>query len=324
MAGWLGCLIALAVARGAAAAELGPLPAHFAGEAAGTAYRLDLLPEQAFFLRRAAPGDAPTFDVGSFLVLADRQRLVLWAEREAPLELAVEGPEQLRLPDGALLWQADLAPLEPRLALRGMYRYFADAGLFTECSTRLRLPVAQEADNAALERAYGELRRQPGEELLVTLEGQIAARPKMEGSGTELALVPERLIGVWPGETCGARFETAPLENSYWKLTRLGAAPVLVGAGQREPFLILRPDGQRLGGFGGCNALAGGYRLDGEKLELGPVASTMMACPDGMDTEAAFAAALAQVRSWRVQGEHLELFDAAGTLLARLERRLMP
>ena len=86
-----------------------------------------------------------------------------------------------------------------------MYSCMADAGRFTECLTRMDLPVAQEADNAALERAYLEARRQPGEALLVTLRGQIAARPKMDGAGNELALVPERLMGVWPGETCGAR-----------------------------------------------------------------------------------------------------------------------
>lgn len=328
MAGWLlvGLMAALA-AGGAAAAELGPLPARYAGDVAGTRYRLDLLPGEAFFLRRAAPDGAPVFEVGGFLVGVDGQQLVLWPQPGVPLELTVLGPERLVLPQGELTRQADLAPLEPRLALRGMYQYFADAGRFVECQSRLSLPVAQEADNAALERAYGAARREPGEELLVTLEGQIAARPKMEGDGTELALVPERVLGVWPGETCGARFDTAPLESSYWKLVRLGAAPVVVGADQRETYLILRPDGGRLGGFGGfggCNALAGSYQVDGERLELGPVATTMMACPEGMDTEAAFTAALAQARSWQVVGEHLELYDTDGVMLARLERRLMP
>jgi copper homeostasis protein (lipoprotein) len=323
---------------------LGALPARFAGEipcadCPGIRYQLDLLPEGAFFLRREYLGRAPpertVDDIGTFLISSDGQRLVLMAGREAPIQLAIRDPDRLAVldPEGRdivaelndqLTRQAGLAPLEPRLALRGMYRYFADAGLFTECLTRLRLPVAQEGYNAALERAYGEQRRQPGEELLVTLEGQIAARPKMEGEGTELILVPQRLIGVWPGETCGARFDTAPLENSYWKLTRLGDAPVFAGARQREPHLILRPDGQRLGGFGGCNVLIGGYRVEGERLELGPVAGTMMACPDGMDTEAAFTNTLSRVRTWRVSGEHLELFDAGGALLARLERRLMP
>jgi heat shock protein HslJ len=146
----------------------------------------------------------------------------------------------------------------------------------------------------------------------------------MDGGGTELTLVPERFIGVWPGETCGARFDTAPLENSYWKLTRLGGAPVLVAEHQREPHLILRPQDGRFGGSGGCNTMTGSYRVDGNRLEFSEGATTMMACPEGMETEAALLAALEQVRTWRVIGEHLELFDAAGKQLARLERRLMP
>ncbi len=56
---------------------------------------------------------------------------------------------------------------------------------------------------------------------------------------------------------------------------------------------------------------------------LGPVASTMMACPEGMATERAFLDALEQVRTFKIVGEHLEVFDAGGALLARFERRLM-
>ncbi len=38
--------------------------------------------------------------------------------------------------------------------MRGEFTYVADAGRFAECRTRVSLPVAQEAGNAALERAY--------------------------------------------------------------------------------------------------------------------------------------------------------------------------
>ncbi|HEX2478467.1 MAG TPA: META domain-containing protein, partial [Geminicoccaceae bacterium] len=116
----------------------------------------------------------------------------------------------------------------------------------------------------------------------------------------------------------------APLENSYWKLTRLGDVPVIVGERQREPHFILRPHAGQFGGFGGCNRLLGGYRLDGARIELSPVASTMMACPDGLDTEEAFVDVLARAASWSILGEHLELFDRGGARLARFERRLMP
>ena len=70
--------------------------------------------------------------------------------------------------------------------------------------------------------------------------------------------------------------------------------------------------------------LVGGYRVDGERIELGPVASTMMACPEGMDKEEAFVDVLGRAASWSILGEHMELLDANGARLARFERRLMP
>jgi len=41
-----------------------------------------------------------------------------------------------------------------------------------------------------------------------------------------------------------------------------------------------------------------------------------MACVDGMEHEAAFAAALEQARSFRILGQHLELLGSDGDLLA--------
>ena len=306
-------------------------------DCAGIRYQLDLFPDQAFYLRQTYLGRGPDHDfdlIGGFLITADGQTLLLYGGREAPLQFRIESRDRLSQLDLEgrrvaselnydLTRAESFSPIEPRLAMRGMYRYLADAGLFTECLTRQRLPVAQAGDNAALEHVYGEARRQPGEELLVTLEGRIARRPKVEGGGEAPTLVVERVTGVWPGETCGARFDTAPLENSYWKLTRLRDQPVIVAEQQREPYLILRPQGHRIGGSGGCNRMVGSYRVEGGSLTLGQIAGTMMACPDGMATERTFFEALGQVRSFKILGEHLELFDAGGALLARFERRLM-
>jgi copper homeostasis protein (lipoprotein) len=171
---------------------------------------------------------------------------VLFGGREAPLRFAIKDANTLRQLDLEgremttslnydLRRTQDLPPLEPRLLMRGMYTYIADAGRFTECLTRQNWPVAQEQDNAALESAYIQSRNQPGEAMLVTLEGRVAMRPKMEGEGQQRTLVVERFTGIWPGETCGARFATEPLENTYWKLTRLGDTPVTVASQQREP-----------------------------------------------------------------------------------------
>ncbi len=76
--------------------------------------------------------------------------------------------------------------------MAGMCEYLADAGWFTDCASGKRAPVAMEADNAALERAYLGVREEPGAAVLVTLEGRIAGRPPMEGDGTREHLIVER------------------------------------------------------------------------------------------------------------------------------------
>jgi copper homeostasis protein (lipoprotein) len=325
------------------AAPLDALPASFIGElpcadCPGIRYHVNLFPDRVFFLRTTyiGRGDNANFDdIGSWVVSSDRNTLILKGGREASeifaikdrdtlRKLDVEGREIESLLNYDLHRTKNIESIEPRLAMHGMYRYFADAGLFTECLTRRKWPVAQEKDNAALESTYAKARLTTGEELLVNLEGQVAMRPKIEGQGAQPTLVVERFIGVWPGETCGARFSSAPLENTYWKLTRLGGKPVSVAAKQREPHFVLNNKTKRIAGSGGCNRFMGGYELQsGDRLTLGKLAMTFMACPEGMETERDFTAGLEQVRSWKILGEHLELYDGSGGFLARFEARAM-
>ena len=187
---------------------------------------------------------------------------------------------------------------------------------------RLALPL-DAVFEATLEDEYSKARREPGEELLVRLEGRIAMRPKMEGEGLQPTLVVERFIKGWLGESCGAQFATASIENTYWKLTRLGNDALVVGEKQREPHFVLKAQDRLVGGSGGCNRLTGSYELDGDKLVFSKMATTRMACPQGMDTEQAFLDALAKVKTWKIVGERLELFDAGGNLLMRFEARSM-
>jgi copper homeostasis protein (lipoprotein) len=278
--------------------------------------------------------DTNSDDIGSWVVSSDRSTIVLKGGRDAPAMFKIKDDNTLRMLDVEgrdiesslnydLRRTKSLEPLEPRLAMRGMYRYFADAGQFTECLTRRKWPVAQEKDNATLESAYTKARLTAGEELLVNLEGQIAMRAKMEGQGVQPTLVVERFIAIWPGETCSARFSSAPLENTYWKLTRLGGKPVTVAPKQREPYFILDNKSKRIAGFGGCNRFTGTYQQNSDRLAFGKMAMTFMACSEGMETERDFTAALEQVRSWKLLGEHLELYDGSGGFLARFEARAL-
>ena len=116
---------------------------------------------------------------------------------------------------------------------------------------------------------------------------------------------------------------TVPLENTYWKLTHLGDAPVAADSQQTEPHLILNTGTQRAAGSGGCNRFSGGYELTGDRLKLDKLVSTMMACMEGMETEQAFMNALGQVTGWRLTGKQLELTDGGGKVVARFDGRHM-
>ena len=84
------------------------------------------------------------------------------------------------------------------MSLQGMYSYMADAGVFVDCATNERWPVATEGDNAALERAYGKAKVEPGSPLLVTVEGRLESRPKVDARGTETNLIVERFVRTSP------------------------------------------------------------------------------------------------------------------------------
>ena len=106
------------------------------------------------------------------------------------------------------------------MTVDGMYTYLADAGIFEDCATGEKWPVATEGDKAALERAYTSSGVEPGSPLLVTVDGRVDLRPKIDGPGRENVLIIERFVRVRPRETCGSMTPMA-LENVSWALLEL-------------------------------------------------------------------------------------------------------
>ena len=90
---------------------------------------------------------------------------------------------------------------------------------------------------------------------------------------------------------------------------------------EREPHLILEAATRLAAGYGGCNRFTGSYTLEGESLAFGPLASTRMACADGMELEQSFHSALSRTARWRISGDRFEILDAGGKALAGFERR---
>lgn len=200
--------------------------------------------------------------------------------------------------------------------MRGMYSYMADAALFKDCKSGKSMPVATVADNLALERAYLQERHDPGQALLVTLEGRVESRMPMEGAGPVDTLIPERFIGIQSGKDCSADLTSPGLVNTYWKLTYLGDAKAVHFQGGREPHIVLHPD-NRVTGSDGCNLLSGAFRLDQDHLSFARTASTMMACPQGLEQEQQFNSVLLSATSYRILNEYLELLGEGGSMLAR-------
>jgi copper homeostasis protein (lipoprotein) len=210
----------------------------------------------------------------------------------------------------------------PAQNLRGMYSYMADAGWFVDCRSGIRLAVAQEGDNAALETAYTKDQRMPGAPLLATVEGRVEDRMPMEGPGPRPTLIVEKFISIAP-EGCSGPSSTALLENTYWKLITLNNTSVESSEGTRELHLVLNSQDQRVKGFAGCNNFMGAYQLEGPKITFSRVAGTMMACAGDMSVEQHIHEMLSRVIRWKISGETLQLTNDQGIPLATFESRYM-
>jgi heat shock protein HslJ len=196
----------------------------------------------------------------------------------------------------------------------------ADAAVITLCADGSRMPVAMEGDFRALQAAYMKARPPFGKALLASVEGRIATRPNMEESlPPRDTLVVERFISLSPQGSCGPAPGKRPLRGTHWKLVRLGEAPLEVSAGQAEPYLVFASDALQVSGSGGCNRLTGGFTLEGDRVHLGPLAATRMACTNGMQQEQRFLESLNHVEGYRMSGQQLELLDGSGAVLARFE-----
>jgi copper homeostasis protein (lipoprotein) len=229
---------------------------------------------------------------------------------------AKPAPEAVPLPASS---EAPPESHAPRM--RGMYSYMADAGWFTECLSGQRMPVAQEGDNAALERAYSSAKQMDGAPLLAVVEGRVEQRMPMEGSARP-ALIVEKFISI-DAQGCSGPHSTAQLENTYWKLMTLGGEDFETPEGAREIHFVLHSEGHRVAGFSGCNQMMGNYQLTGEKLLFSQMGGTLMACTHGMEQEQEFHQLFPRVMRWRIEGETLQLLGDTGVVLATFESRYL-
>ncbi len=312
------------------------LPASYLGElpcadCPGMRTILTLAPDSVFFLRRvyreAENGQDKTVSThGRWRVREDGQVLYLYrrGQREGSFTILAESALRMRDPSDreivselnyTLTRMGGTDSIPDRLRLTGYYSYIADTGTFTDCDAARSIRVAQEGANAELEKAYLAVRRPTGEAVLVTLEGTLHWREKMEGKGSERVLVVEKLDRFWSGYRCGDELPIFALEGGEWELVELAGRMVHPTSGSDRPWMRLDAKEKRASGIASCNRFTGGYTLAADSLRFAAAATTRMACPQGVEQE--FLAMLGRVTRYRIDGPVLELYGADG-LLAKL------
>lgn len=111
----------------------------------------------------------------------------------------------------------------------------------------------------------------------------------------------------------GADEDGASLRGVLWVL----ASGLDVAGGERAAPSATFANGT-VAGSTGCNRFTGTYTIDGDKLEIGRVATTRMACAPPADAvEREYLAALGRVAAWRTETGELALVDANGAELLR-------
>lgn len=117
---------------------------------------------------------------------------------------------------------------------------------------------------------------------------------------------------------CAAPAPSAGDVRGAWRIEQARTEPIY---DKRLARLDLQPDG-RLTGHTSCNRMSGTYTLDGDKLTIGPVVTTRMACPRlQLEQEDRILTALELARTARVRADGLlELRDEDGRGVLRATR----
>jgi len=105
----------------------------------------------------------------------------------------------------------------------------------------------------------------------------------------------------------------ASLFDKKWKLIDVNGVAVQTG----KPYLEFDGQTNRFSGDGGCNSIAGAFKIDGPHIKFSQGISTQRACIDNdvekLETE--FFRGLNEVTSFQVQGETLRLYKGSQLFL---------
>jgi heat shock protein HslJ len=120
--------------------------------------------------------------------------------------------------------------------------------------------------------------------------------------------------------SCSPDTSAEDLEEVRWRLaSRMTSGGESIEALDEAP-VTATFDGETVSGSGGCNSYSASYGTDGSTIDIGPVAATLMACPEPvMAQEQAFFEALELAAEFRVVEGELVLLDEDGEEVLRFD-----
>ena len=107
--------------------------------------------------------------------------------------------------------------------------------------------------------------------------------------------------------------QTATLPGSAWQVkTFAGQTPLA-----DHPITFEFDNEGNIAGDGSCNRFGGSCKIEGDKIEVGPLRSTRRACePDIMQQEHRFLALLGAATTWAMDGDEIILTAPEGEIRA--------
>jgi heat shock protein HslJ len=107
--------------------------------------------------------------------------------------------------------------------------------------------------------------------------------------------------------------QTATLPGSAWQVKTFAGQPPLAD----HPITFDFDNEGNIAGDGSCNRFGGSCKIEGDKIEVGPLRSTRRACePDIMQQEHKFLALLGAATTWAMDGDEIILTAPEGEIRA--------
>ncbi|ENW97146.1 META domain-containing protein [Acinetobacter sp. NIPH 298] len=112
--------------------------------------------------------------------------------------------------------------------------------------------------------------------------------------------------------------ESIGLYNRTWVATQINGVEIESNAlSGKQPSIQLDAQAKRFSGADGCNKIFGSFESNAKQLQLGPIASTKMACigNDNATLSRQYSDALTNTASYKIKGHELQFLDSSGKAL---------